>query len=121
MGACQCATACHKPDMTVMPALSPAALISLVLLTYLVGINAVTWGVFWYDKRRAGARKSRVSEFNLLFLCAVGGTIGAFAARRRFRHKTRKRALTLKMKTIAAAQVLALGYAAFVFSGAFLT
>ena len=107
--------------MTVMPALSPAALISLVLLTYLVGINAVTWGVFWYDKRRAGARKSRVSEFNLLFLCGVGGTIGAFAARRRFRHKTRKRALTLKMKTIAAAQVLALGYAAFAFSGAFQT
>lgn len=106
--------------MNTLPTFSPAALTTLVLATYLTGINAVTWGAFWYDKRRATARKSRISEYNLLFLCAVGGTLGALAARRRFRHKTRKRSFTRKLKAIVVLQLLLLGFAVFTFGRAYL-
>ncbi len=106
--------------MNAMPPLSPAALTALVLATYLLGINAVTWALFWLDKRRSAARKSRISEYNLLFLCAVGGTLGALAARRRFRHKTRKRSFTRKLNAIVVMQVLVLGFAVFTFGRAYL-
>jgi len=81
----------------------------LVILSYLLLINVFTWLLFWYDKRKAARRGRRISEHNLLFLCLVGGTIGAFSAQRRFRHKTRKQPFATFMKLISGGQMLVVG------------
>ena len=49
----------------------------------------------------------RVSEGALLRWAWLGGTLGAYAGRRAFRHKTRKQPFCARLHTIAAAQVLA--------------
>ena len=92
----------------------------LVILSYLLLINVFTWLLFWYDKRKAARRGRRVSEQNLLFLCLVGGTIGAFSARRRFRHKTRKQPFATLMKVIAGGQMLAVGFVIYALSREYL-
>lgn len=47
------------------------------ILAYLLGINAVAVGLFRYDKLIAGSQRTRVPEKILLFLEAIGGTVGA--------------------------------------------
>lgn len=86
----------------------------LVILSYLLLVNVFTWFLFWYDKRKATRRGRRISEPNLLFLCLAGGTIGAFLARRRFRHKTRKQPFASLVKMIAGGQILAVGLSIYV-------
>ncbi|MEP2507410.1 MAG: DUF1294 domain-containing protein [Paracoccaceae bacterium] len=93
----------------------------LVLLSYVLLINAFTWLLFWYDKRLAKQRRRRISEHNLLFLCLVGGTIGAFFARRKFRHKTRKQPFVFLMKLILAGQFLIIGLLVFAFLHGYLS
>ena len=61
-----------------------------VFIVYLAAINVLTFCVYGADKRRAkipGAR--RVPEKTLLGLAAIGGSLGALAGMRVFRHKTR--------------------------------
>lgn len=60
---------------------------------------------FRQDKRRAAAGLRRVPEAQLLRLALLGGTPGAFAARRLFRHKTRKQPFSTHLALIAAAQL----------------
>lgn len=61
---------------------------------------------------RSGPRRSglapRIPERELLFLAALGGTPGAYAARHLFRHKTRKQPFSDRLRMIAFAQVMAL-------------
>jgi len=74
---------------------------------YLMVINIVTILLFAVDKHRARRRQWRISERTLLAVCLVGGTIGAYWARRKFRHKTRKQPFSNLLRSIAALQVLA--------------
>ena len=71
-------------------------------------INAWTILRFWQDKRRAIARARRIPEANLLGLALIGGTPGAFLARRMFAHKTRKQPFSTWLMLIAAAQASAI-------------
>ena len=57
---------------------------------WLALINLLTYGIYWWDKRRAVKGKRRISERELLSWAAVGGTPAAFFAMRKFRHKTQK-------------------------------
>ena len=75
-----------------------------LLFAALVAVNAWTLWMFWIDKRRARAGEWRVPEGNLLALAAIGGTPGAFLARRLFRHKTRKQPFSTYLMLIAALQ-----------------
>lgn len=68
----------------------PTADTVMAAIAYFVGINAVTWLAFAWDKHCARRQRWRVSERTLLTLSAVGGSIGAMAARWLLRHKTRK-------------------------------
>ena len=79
-------------------------LLSAVCL-YLVAINLFCLLLFRHDKQGAIAGKRRTPESTLLIVALFGGTIGAFAARRIFRHKTRKQPFSTRLAMIAMVQV----------------
>lgn len=74
-------------------------------LCWVVAVNACTVLRFWPDKARAIAGRRRIPEADLLTLALAGGTPGAFAAQRLFRHKRRKEPFSTRLTFIAAAQV----------------
>lgn len=81
------------------------------ILVALVAVNLLTVWRFADDKARAVAGSRRVPESDLLFLAAIGGTPGAFAARRLWRHKTRKQPFSTWLWLIAVAQIgIAIGW-----------
>ena len=59
---------------------------------------------FWQNKQRAVAGERRVAEADLLALALIGGSPGAFLARRWFRHKTRKEPFSTQLLLLAALQ-----------------
>ncbi len=71
------------------------------------GVNIWTFLAFGHDKRQAMRGGSRVPEASLLRWSLLGGTPGAFAGRRMFRHKTRKQPFVGRLKAIAAGQAVA--------------
>ena len=75
---------------------------------YLLGINALTFVTFASDKRRAASGDRRTPESKLLALAAFGGTVGALAAQRLFRHKTRKEPFRTRLWLIVLAQTVLL-------------
>ncbi len=74
------------------------------LTFWLVAINLWTLLRFWQDKRRAIAGGRRIPERDLLGLALIGGSLGAFAARQLFRHKTRKQPFSFYLILIALVQ-----------------
>ena len=76
-------------------------------VVYFVAINVLTFLTFWIDKERAqmGGR-DRVPENTLLLLAGVGGALGAFYARRKLRHKTRKQPFSAILLIIATFQII---------------
>lgn len=93
----------------------PEALAELPLLkiagVWLLLINLHTFAAFWIDKRAALRGTWRTPESSLLTGALLGGTPGAFLARRMFRHKTRKQPFVGHLNTIAFLQIVALGVA----------
>jgi uncharacterized membrane protein YsdA (DUF1294 family) len=63
---------------------------SWLLVAWLIGINPVAFFYYGFDKRRARNNGPRVPEASLLGLGLIGGSIGAYAGMRYFRHKTLK-------------------------------
>ena len=76
-----------------------------LVLCWIVAINGWTVLRFWQDKQRAIAGSRRIPEANLLGLALMGGSPGAFAARKLFRHKTRKEPFSTELGLIAAIQL----------------
>ena len=62
----------------------------MILTAYALVINAITYLLFGFDKRAAERGASRIPEKTLLLASALGGSVGAVLAQRRFRHKTQK-------------------------------
>ncbi|MDB5690020.1 MAG: cold-shock protein [Sphingomonas bacterium] len=75
-----------------------------LILAWLVVVNGWTFARFGMDKQRAVAGLRRIPESDLLGLCLIGGTIGAYAGRHRFRHKTRKQPFSTYLHLIAVLQ-----------------
>ena len=57
--------------------------------------------LFGIDKIRAEERSWRVAEGTLLLWSFIGGTMGAYAGRAIFRHKTRKQPFSSNLHQIA--------------------
>lgn len=81
----------------------------ILTFLYLLGLNALTLGLFWWDKRCAIERRWRVPESTLLTLCLIGGSLGAKTGQGIFRHKTRKEPFRTSLNAIA---VLHIGFLA---------
>lgn len=78
-------------------------------LAALLLINGASAALFALDKRQARLRGSRVPERTLLLAALLGGSPGAYWARGRFRHKTRKQPFSAWLHAIALAQLALLG------------
>ena len=74
------------------------------LVLFLI-INMITVAAFAIDKRRSSSGAWRISESRLLWLAALGGSPGAFWARGRYRHKTRKQPFVGRLQLIAMVQI----------------
>ncbi len=77
---------------------------------WLAAINPATFLIYGFDKRRAQTGGRRVPEAMLLGLALIGGTIGAIAAMKAFRHKTRKLAFLLPFGVVVLIQAAALAW-----------
>ena len=77
-----------------------------IVLTWLIVITLVAFLTYGYDKAIAGSDRTRVPEKVLLALTLAGGTIGAFAGRSFFRHKTVKASFRAKLWLVVGFQVL---------------
>ena len=88
-------------DMTAF--LTPTNIIAAFAL-----VNLWTFMLFGFDKIRAENGGWRVSEGTLLTWVFLGGSIGAYAGRAAFRHKTRKQPFSRHLHQTAILQVIAL-------------
>jgi uncharacterized membrane protein YsdA (DUF1294 family) len=75
------------------------------LFWYFPFINLVAFSIIGVDKQLAIQQKRRISERNLLFSSAIGGTIGSGLAMLIFRHKTSKMSFLWKFFIIGILQV----------------
>ncbi len=62
--------------------------ILVVVLIYLVVINAIAFVMYGLDKKKAKLSQWRIPEATLLGLAAVGGSVGAWLAMKVWHHKT---------------------------------
>lgn len=63
--------------------------IPTILIIYLVIVNSISLSMFYIDKQKAKKHLWRIPEATLLMSALIGGSFGAFAAMRIFRHKTK--------------------------------
>ena len=90
-----------------MPALLTPT--NLTLTAAFIALNLLAFAMFGIDKAKARVGAWRVAETTLLMLAFLGGTLGAYAGRAVFRHKTRKQPFNSSLFAIAVLQVLGLG------------
>lgn len=79
------------------------------LVFYFLAINALTFFLYWQDKR--AARRGgvmRTPEYVLLLAGFMGGTLMAIVAQQKLRHKTRKASFQIKFWLLTAIQVVLL-------------
>ena len=61
---------------------------NILLIYYLIGINAVTFLIYSFDKLKAKKGKWRIPELTLILLAIAGGSIGAWLGMKVWHHKT---------------------------------
>jgi uncharacterized membrane protein YsdA (DUF1294 family) len=75
-------------------------------IIYLFLINITSYLVMGYDKKRARAKKFRVSERNLFLLTVIGGSIGTYMGMKQHRHKTKHQTFTVGVPLILSLQII---------------
>lgn len=77
-----------------------------ILYMYLLIINISGFLIMFIDKSRAIHKEWRISEKSLLFIAAIGGSIGMYAGMHIFRHKTKHLKFTLGVPLIFIIQII---------------
>ena len=85
-----------------------------LIAAYLVLINLIAFCAMGIDKRRAKRDAWRVRESTLFILAAIGGSIGAIAGMRLFRHKTKHRTFTIGLHAILILQLALSAYIVYI-------
>ena len=83
-------------------------MLSQILLAYLVLINAGGFLLMLIDKQKARRGARRIPEATLMSVAILGGSIGAIAGMRLFRHKTKHSKFYIGLPCILAAQIITL-------------
>ncbi|WP_316932791.1 DUF1294 domain-containing protein [Chryseobacterium sp. Hurlbut01] len=78
----------------------------VVMLYFFIIINLITFATFALDKWKAVKHKRRISEFSLLSLSFIGGTLGAVLGMLILRHKVSKKSFLWKIGFIIFFQIL---------------
>lgn len=78
-----------------------------ILLVYLLLINAVALVLMLVDKHKAKRNLWRIPEATLIGVAAMGGSIGAIAGMKLFRHKTKHAKFYIGLPVILALQIAA--------------
>ena len=77
-----------------------------MILNYILAISTFSFLLFGFDKRSATRGGYRISEFVLLLLSFLGGSVGSLLGILIFRHKTSKTSFKIKFGLILLAQIL---------------
>ena len=94
--------------LTVTAALTLGLVVPLGLdpvLAWLLAASLTTFLAYGFDKRRAASQGVRVPERVLLGLGFLGGTVGALAGMKVFRHKTVKTSFRVRFALVTVAQI----------------
>ena len=81
-------------------------LLIILLIVYLLLINALEFLLMHIDKQKARKDQWRIPEFTLLLLAAFGGSIGCMLGMKLCHHKTRHWEFTIGVPLMLALQVL---------------
>ena len=63
------------------------AMLTLILIAYLIIINLIAFILYGVDKKRAVKHQSRISENSLLWMARLGGGLGSWLGMIVFHHK----------------------------------
>lgn len=72
---------------------------------YLIVVNVIAFAMYGMDKSAAASSKRRTPEKTLWTVALIGGSLGALAGMKFFRHKTRKVSFQFVMALIVLVQV----------------
>lgn len=109
----------HPVRYSLYPSLAVAAAIGWAFHKYVggarvlgwwIGINAVTFPVWWFDKRQARREGFRVPEWTLHLLALLGGGLSGVLAMQSLRHKTQKAAFRIGQPVLLLASAVAMGW-----------
>ncbi|MEG2000732.1 MAG: DUF1294 domain-containing protein [Evtepia sp.] len=75
-------------------------------ILYLIAVNFLAFFLMAYDKSQARKGRWRIAEKTLFLTAAIGGSVGAIAGMKIFRHKTRHRSFQYGMPIILFVQIL---------------
>ena len=64
-------------------------MLSKIILTYLIAVNAAAFLLMLADKQKAKRGAWRIPEATLIGIALIGGSIGAIFGMYLFRHKTK--------------------------------
>ena len=78
------------------------------LVVYLLLVNALSCILMLADKEKAKKNHWRIPELTLLAVAVLGGSFGALAGMRLFRHKTKKPLFALGLPILFACQAVLL-------------
>ncbi len=90
---------------TVIGAMMNGLNLTHILLLYLVAVNLVTFLIYGIDKFKSKQARWRVPEATLLWLAAVGGSIGAWLGMKLWHHKTLHKKFRYGIPLILMAQI----------------
>lgn len=76
-----------------------------ILIIYLILINIAAFILYGIDKHKAKKSRWRISEAALMWVAAVGGSIGAILGMRIWHHKTLHKKFRFGIPAILVAQV----------------
>lgn len=79
----------------------------MALVLIWIGVNALSFVVFGWDKMCAENNRRRVPEAHLLLLALFGGALGALLGQQVFRHKTKKQPFRTLLWLCAVVNILA--------------
>lgn len=78
----------------------------IVLLVYLIIINALGFALMLMDKHKAKKNLWRIPEATLLGVAVIGGSMGCLMGMHAVRHKTRHPRFTIGIPLILAVQIV---------------
>lgn len=72
---------------------------------YAILVNLIAFIMYAHDKQSAKKQKWRTPERTLICIALLGGSVGAFAAMKLFRHKTKHLKFTLIVPSVMVLQI----------------